>query len=138
VGACYAITIVTHGRDACFVDAVRARPVMAELASNAAAESLAWVVMPDHVHWLFKLRSGSLSHCVQAMKSRCTRLYRGISGSRTPLWQAGFYDHRLRCDEDLIAQARYIVSNPLRRGLANRIEDYPFWWCRWIAGSSDL
>lgn len=111
---------------------------MAELASNADADSLAWVVMPDHVHWLFELRGDNLSHCVQAMKSRCTRSYRSISGSRAPLWQAGFYDHQLRSCEDLTVQATYIVSNPLRRGLADRIEDYPFWWCRWIAGSGDL
>lgn len=138
VGACYAVTIVTRGRNASFVDAANAHPVMVELDSNANAASLAWVVMPDHVHWLFELRGDSLSHCIQAMKSRCTRSYRAISGTRNPLWQSGFYDHRLRSNEDLIAQARYIVLNPLRRGLASRIEDYPFWWCRWITGSADL
>ncbi|MFD0738755.1 transposase [Lysobacter koreensis] len=138
IGAYYAVTMVTHRHKPYLGNVDQARPVIAELAACKGAESLAWVVMPDHVHWLFQLRLGTLSGCVQAMKSRSSRTIRASAGSCEPLWQAGFYDHRLRNDDDLPAQARYIVANPLRRGLVQRIDEYPFWWCRWIRREADL
>jgi hypothetical protein len=49
------------------------------------------------------------------------------------VWQPGFYDHRLRDGEDLEHQARYLLFNPVRRGLAARPEDYPFLWCKWFS-----
>ena len=75
---------------------------------------------------------------MQAFKSRTARAINAANGSCGPVWQSGFYDHRLRSDEDLHAQARYIVANPLRQGLVERLQDYPFWWCRWIARQADL
>jgi len=45
------------------------------------------------------------------------------SGRR--LWQDGYYDHVLRDDESTIAVARYIFENPVRAGLARRVEEYP-------------
>jgi len=46
-------------------------------------------------------------------------------------------DHALRSDEDLRAVARYVIANPVRAGLAQRVGGYPFWdavWIRIIAG----
>ena len=99
---------------------------------------MAWVLMPDHVHWLLKLEQGSLGSCMQAFKSRTARGINAVRGASGPVWQAGFYDHQLRNDEDLAAQARYVVANPLRRGLVDRIEDYPHWWCPWIVSTPAL
>ena len=47
------------------------------------------------------------------------------------MWQPGFYDHRLRNEHDLQRQARYIIENPVRAGLAGYAEGYPYLWCRW-------
>jgi len=55
------------------------------------------------------------------------QLYR--SGS---LWQDGFHDHALRREEDLKQVAWYIVANPLRAGLADRLGDYPYWNLDWV------
>jgi hypothetical protein len=46
------------------------------------------------------------------------------------VWQAGCYDHRPRSDEGLAKQARYIIENPLRKGLVRDWRDYPYAWCR--------
>ena len=140
-GACYVITTVVNGRQPRFADGKLACLVAHELRSDACndiAASLAWVVMPDHMHWLFQLRHGSLSRCVQRVKSRSAQVVNLTCGTAGALWQPGFYDHCLRGDEDLRAQARYVVANPLRSGLVHRIEEYPHWWCRWISGSRDL
>jgi len=87
---------------------------------------LAWVVMPDHFHGLLALGEGtSLGAAMQRLKGRSSR---SIGG---PLWQKGFHDHALRLEEDREALARYIVANPLRAGLVESIEDYPYWYCMW-------
>ncbi|MGH8412134.1 MAG: REP-associated tyrosine transposase, partial [Pseudomonas sp.] len=38
----------------------------------------------------------------------------------------------IRRDEDLPAVARYIVANPLRAGLVEKIGDYPLWDAVWL------
>ncbi|MFG1491307.1 transposase, partial [Oceanospirillum sp. HFRX-1_2] len=48
----------------------------------------------------------------------------GISGK---LWQPGFYDRALRRENDRKAIARYIVANPLRKGIVKSVSDYSFW-----------
>src|SRR3989344_3545810 len=48
------------------------------------------------------------------------------------LWQHGFHDRAIRRDEDLPAVARYIVANPLRAGLVEKIGDYPLWDAVWL------
>lgn len=136
-GAFYTITTVTHARKALFLRPALAAAVAEEL-DRSEAETFTWVVMPDHVHWLLQLRTAPLSECVQVFKSRAARAVNALQGTRGPVWQRGFYDHRLRDGEDLQAQARYIVANPLRRGLVRRIEDYPHWHCRWITRTADL
>lgn len=140
-GAYYTLTTVTHERQPVFSEPGLAHIVIAEIENcvrGGLATSIAWVVMPDHLHWLVELRDGSLSRCVQAMKSRSARAINAARGAQGQVWQSGFYDHQVRADEDLISQARYIVANPLRRGLVQCIDDYPFWWCRWIERETDL
>jgi hypothetical protein len=48
------------------------------------------------------------------------------------LWQRGFHDHALRQDDDLAAAARYVIANPVRRGLVKRVADYPHWDAVWL------
>ena len=89
-------------------------------------DTLGFVVMPDHIHWLFVLREGALSDAVAAVKSvSAHRLGRRI-------WQSGYYDHAVRSEEDLRALAGYIVANPVRAGLVKRIGDYPHWDAVWL------
>jgi hypothetical protein len=42
------------------------------------------------------------------------------------LWQDGFYDHRCREDEDLNEPLQYIEYNPVRAGLVDRPELWPY------------
>ncbi len=136
-GAFYMVTTVVLHRATLFLDPALARLAAEELLGGA-ADGFAWVVMPDHVHWLLQVRTTPLARCVQSFKSRSARAINAARGTSGPVWQAGYHDHRLRDDEDLRAQARYVVANPLRRGLVSKIEDYPHWWCRWVSCSDDL
>ena len=96
------------------------------------ANSLAWVVMPDHFHWLIELQKGSLGDLICQVKSKSTRSVNGATGRKGRLWQTGFHDRALRREDDLVKMARYVVANPLRAGLVERIGDYPLWDAIWV------
>jgi len=134
IGAAYAVTTVTLLRRPLFANPVAAQAMASELRGSDASgdsDSIAWVVMPDHVHWLFELRSDSLSRVVQRLKSQAARDINIACGTRGAFWQPGFYDRQMRGDEDLLTQARYILGNPVRRGLAGGLGEYPHAWCRY-------
>ena len=49
-----------------------------------------------------------------------------LSRNLNDRWQKDFYDHVIRKEENLISIARYILDNPVRKGLVARWDDYPF------------
>jgi len=97
------------------------------------ARSLAFAVMPDHVHWLMQLRDRKcLSVCVGSMKSFAARRITAKKLARSPIWQNGYMDQVIRCEADLVRVARYIVANPLRAGIVDDIGAYPLWDSVWL------
>jgi REP element-mobilizing transposase RayT len=129
-GQAYSISTVTRNRSPVFTDLHAARSlirVLREHQEMARAETLAFVVMPEHLHWLMCLSEGQdLSSVVRSVKA--------ISSRRLgcAIWQKGFYDHAIRRDADLRAIARYIIANPLRAGLVVSIGEYPHWDAVWL------
>ncbi|WP_268800488.1 REP-associated tyrosine transposase [Pseudomonas huanghezhanensis] len=134
-GNIYRLTTVTHQRTELFTDWRVGRLVVQQFRcaqQRGLVQSLAWVVMPDHFHWLVSLEHGSLSDLVSRVKSRSSHSITKPSGQAGPVWQRGYHDRALRRDEDLQAAARYVVANPLRAGLADRLGDYPLWDAVWL------
>jgi putative transposase len=86
----------------------------------------AYCVMPDHAHFLLSAsKTKGIVEFVREIKSRSTKLA-WQHGYRGTIWQRSFYDHFLRRDEDCVSVARYIVGNPVRKGIVEHWEDYPF------------
>lgn len=135
-GQIYHITTTTEGRLPLFRDFTMARLVIAEmrrLQEQNLLDSLAWVLMPDHLHWLLQLNGPlALSTLVKVLKGRTARQLGFLLPNSRSIWQKGFHDHAIRREEDLRKIARYIVANPLRAGLVERIGEYPFWDARWL------
>ena len=135
-GQVYFLTTVTHDREPLFSDFAHARLTIGELRrlnDTALVTSLAWVVMPDHLHWLLALgHSHSIDIVVKMLKGRTAAALNRRSSRRAPVWQRNYYDHALREDEDLTRTARYIVANPLRAGLVKKLGDYPHWDAIWL------
>ena len=131
----YLLTTNTFRREPVFNDFALGRLVVAQLRAaqdRGLANSLAWVVMPDHFHWLIELQRGSLSELMQKTKSMSTKAVKQCCGRSTDLWQRGFHDRALRREEDLVKLARYVVANPLRAGLVEKLGDYPLWDAIWV------
>lgn len=135
-GQVYFITTVTHAREPLFRDFSHARLAIGELRrlnDSALVTSLAWVVMPDHLHWLLALgHSHSISIVAKLLKGRTAAAVNRDSDRRGPVWQRAFFDRALRRDEDVAGVARYIVANPLRAGLVKKLGDYPHWDAVWL------
>ena len=132
----YHVTTRTRDRRPVFDSFERSRILihaMKDQHDEGCVDSLCFVVMPDHLHWLFGLRGDSqLGDVIRFVKSRSARLINRQDGSSGPLWQPGFHDHAVRKEEDLQSIARYIVANPLRSGLVNSLRHYPHWDAVWI------
>ena len=127
----YFITFNTKGRLALFNDVAVARMFCLQVALNERHYNctwLTWVLMPDHFHGLLRLGAGSdLSKTVGALKGASSCAINKIVNQNGSLWQASFYDRALRSEDDRLQISRYIVANPLRKKIVNRIGDYPYW-----------
>ena len=101
---------------------------------TGAVESLAFVIMPDHLHWLFGLSDGfGLSQIIgQTKRYSAMQLNRLCGRSGQAIWQDGFHDRALRREEDLQDIARYLIANPVRAGLVKHVGDYPLWDACWL------
>lgn len=71
------------------------------------------VVMPDHLHLVGQLHERTLAAVMHSIKSYSAQRLAAV-GVKSPVWQAGFHDHRLRDDEDYRVKVRYVLQNPLR------------------------
>jgi REP-associated tyrosine transposase len=78
------------------------------------------LLMPDHLHALIAIDGEtSLSTTISSFK-RARSKFAGIR------WQRNFFDHRLRRNESLDEKASYIMNNPVRAGLVQNQEDWPY------------
>ena len=127
----YHITICTQNKTPFFNQFTTAQCLIAQMKKLVYEQQVlpvAWVIMPDHLHWLFQLTSNnSLSKVIQTLKGRSSRVINQQNDKIQFSWQRGFHDHGIRTEENLIQVARYIVANPLRAGLVERVGDYPLW-----------
>ena len=132
----YHVTTVTAARLQYFAEFALARIVVGEMRrihDSGDVKSLAWVLMPDHLHWLFYLgNNGGLSTVMKRLKAHSAHAVNRRTGHSGPIWEIGFHDHAVRAEEDLQAVARYIVANPLRAKLVTRLADYPHWDAAWL------
>ena len=134
-GRIYLLTSVTFNRLPIFADWRIGRLVIAQFMNAEQAglvNSLAWVVMPDHFHWLVELKEGSLGMLMRRIKSGSALAVMRTGDMPFRVWQKGYHDRAIRREEDLQSVARYIVANPLRAGLVKRIGDYPLWDAMWL------
>jgi REP element-mobilizing transposase RayT len=132
----YLVTIVTHLREQWFKYFYSTRLMVKEmqrLEREGSVTWLAWVVMPDHFHALLSLDGRvSLSEAMNKLKGRSARVINKLLDRTGPFWQSSFYDHALRREEDRLQLARYVVANPLRAGIVERLGDYPHWDSVWL------
>ena len=134
IGLSYLLTTVVQGRAplfACDAAAVLATREFQRLDQEGFTRSMAYVVMPDHIHWLVELRAGTLETVMKRFKSRTAQQVNRSLGRVGRFWQGGYHDHAIRSDESLYRHAMYLMGNPIRAGLATQVGQYRHAWCEW-------
>ncbi|MBI5527553.1 MAG: transposase [Deltaproteobacteria bacterium] len=125
-GDAFSVTICVAGRVAALVGPVRDtvhRMLVAQSADNK-GPVYGWVVMPDHLHVLIA-GSEDLVRWVRLFKSGVTSSLKRRGGN-PPNWPRSFYEHGVRRNERLEVVARYILENPVRAGLCDRFDKWPW------------
>jgi len=135
-GRGYLLTTVVRDRRPIFEDFLLARIAIQELRvcdDAGLCNTLSFVLMPDHLHWLVQLQDAGLGALMRRFKSRSAiRLNDARGAVGAPVWQAGYHDRAVRDGEDIRSIARYIVGNPVRAGLVEVVGHYPHWDAAWV------
>ena len=125
----YFLTLTTASRAKVFVEQQIVDAHVAVLGQTADAlgfDVVAYCFMPDHMHLLVFGRNDASDGIlfVKQYKQATGFAYKQSTGRQ--LWQKSFYDHILRKQEDVMECAKYILANPVRKGLVDHARDYPY------------
>jgi putative transposase len=121
------LTVCTHNRKS-----ILAQPdVTAVLRTAWATAQLwrvgRWVLMPDHLHLFCAPATNppeSIKKWLSYWKSEASRHW--PRPNEHPIWQRDFWDTQLRPGDDYAAKWEYVRQNPVRAGLATRVEAWPY------------
>ena len=83
-----------------------------------------YLLMPDHLHLFCAPRD--LAFTIEQWITFWKRDFRRRHGREDWCFQSRGWHHRLRKDESCSAKWLYVQENPIRKGLAKQIADWPF------------
>ncbi|MBN1814190.1 MAG: transposase [Anaerolineae bacterium] len=124
------ITICAYMNQSPFVRADLNQVVLDALHEEQERQNCAvfsYCLMPNHLHFLVSPRENGISVLTftDRFKGKSTNRSWTV-GWRGKLWQPRYYDHIVRAEEDLRAIAEYIMNNPVRKGLIEHAEGWPW------------
>jgi putative transposase len=118
-----------HGRGECHLR----RTDVAKLVENAFRfhhgqwyNLLAWVVMPNHVHFLAKVGNASLSKTVRELKRYTAREANKILQRTGAFWAEDYFDTYMRDTAHELKTRRYIENNPVKALLVREPKEWPW------------
>ena len=99
-------------------------------------EIVAMVVLPDHLHAIWRLPQGDADYpkrwsLIKAGFARRIPKTEAIRASRVAkrergIWQRRYWEHQIRDDTDLTRHVDYVHFNPVKHGYVDRAAEWPF------------
>jgi putative transposase len=96
----------------------------------------AFVVLPDHLHAIWKLPPGDSDFSVRwrLIKSRFAKLLPKrerlsavrVARNERGIWQRRFWEHMIRDEADFAGHVEYCYINPVKHGHVSRVKDWPY------------
>jgi len=83
-----------------------------------------YILMPDHLHAFCAPRD--LSYTIEQWITFWKRDFRRRHGREDWHFQSRGWHHRLRQGEEYSTKWLYVQENPIRKGLARQVEEWPF------------
>jgi REP-associated tyrosine transposase len=113
------------------------RQAIIDVRSKLPFESIAWVLLPHHLHTIWRLpeTDGNFSLRWSLIKQFVTRYcadrMRPLTESRRrrgegTIWQRRFWEHVIRDDTDFRNHIEYIHYNPVKHGYVTQPADWPY------------
>jgi putative transposase len=142
-GGYYFFTVVTYNRRRFLVDDLAReclRSAWQRVRQKRAFEVVAFCLLPEHLHCVWRLPEDDNDYSQRwlSIKKGFTRRYLGAGGHepvQSPsrhkkrergIWQRRFWEHQIRDQEDLQRHVDYIHYNPVKHGLVEDVEDWPW------------
>lgn len=142
-GGTFFFTLVTEDR-APILTTPRARSLLREVTLECRRqwpfEIEAVVLMPDHLHAVWRLPEGDSDYSKRWgwLKKEFTKRWLAGGGTERPVsssrrgnrrhgvWQRRFWEHVIRDERDLGRHLDYVHYNPVKHGLVERAIDWPW------------
>lgn len=96
----------------------------------------AYCIMPNHVHLVFRhlIQNGEqenpITDIMRDFKRYTGRKCNKLLNRTGAFWQSESYDHVIRNPEELENTIRYTLYNPVKAGLVERWQDWPYSYCK--------
>ena len=124
------VTICTENKEKFFESEVNTKIVINELlktAKDLKFRILCYCLMPDHLHVIVSPGESTLflSKFLNIFKGRTTAVFRERKDLKK-IWQRSAFDHVIRTEENLKGVIEYIRNNPVRKGIVENADDYPY------------
>ncbi len=125
----YFITILTKNGSKYFCEHGIVAPMIEMLKEIAEKERFlvdVFCFMPDHLHLLVKGcdDQSDLNRFIKYFKQNTGYWFK--QSHHKNLWHVSFYDHILRKEETFEDVVRYILNNPVRKGIVSDFKEYRF------------
>ena len=95
------------------------------------------------MHLLFACRTDGegntygMSEILSGIKGASAHSVNRLLNRRGHVWQDETFDHILRCEDSIHEAAQYICQNPVRKGLVQSENAWPWLWRSWIEGAAE-
>lgn len=129
-------------------------PAVAEIVKDAihyrdekAYDLITYSIMPNHVHMVMRLleriepvrradcptneKQYPLTKILQKLKWNTSLRSNRVLKRSGPFWQGESYDHVIRNDDELDRTIWYVLQNPVKAGLVQSWEQWPWNYCKW-------
>ncbi|QGX99165.1 transposase [Roseovarius faecimaris] len=131
----FTVALARRGSSLLTDEVTRLREAVRVTKAERPFEIGAWVLLPDHLHCIWTLPAGDADFSTRwrLIKSRFSRgLPKGPLRASHELrqergiWQRRFWEHHIRDRNDYLVHLRYCWMNPVKHGLVERPEDWPY------------
>ena len=100
--------------------------VLREVVEEFDIECWNYCVMPNHYHATLRPTQPNLSEALQRLNSDYAKWWNVRHQRVGHVFQGRFKDQIVQCDRYLLALCRYVALNPVRAGLTQRPEEWPW------------
>ena len=126
-GGTYFFTVVSDQRRPILIDdAVRnaLRDAIITVRAKYPFEIIAWVLMPDHLHTIWRLPEKDANYSLRWREIK--RYTTHACPSFPKIWQNRFWEHTVRDEHDFIQCFDYLHFNPIKHGLCTDLSQWAF------------